>query len=69
MQNDFVRCPKCRKALTLYISGNAEYEQKCAKCKSTVRIFSAGKTVLVNEGFTFMEVDQMMRQNKYPTVG
>lgn len=46
MEHKPVKCPKCKKTLTHYIEGHATYEQKCDRCKSVIKIFSAGQTAV-----------------------
>ena len=66
MQTIPVHCPNCAKVLTHYVSGFAEYRQKCHRCKDIIRIYSAGQTAICEENLSTQEVDKMMRTNRAP---
>lgn len=43
---EWIKCPVCQKPFMKHISGiDSVYETKCGRCKNTIKIYSAGKTV------------------------
>jgi phage FluMu protein Com len=60
-----VFCPKCNKTLIHYVNGHGIYDLKCNnnKCGTIVRIYSAGKTVIMKD-LTFGQLEYLVRSNK-----
>jgi phage FluMu protein Com len=47
---EWVKCPICQKPFMKHVCGTESvFEIKCGRCKSIIRIFSAGKTACINE--------------------
>lgn len=45
---EWVSCPVCKKPFMKHIDGdNSVYETKCGRCKSIIKIYSAGKTAKI----------------------